>query len=316
MNGSYQIGTAFGIPIRIHWSFFVLLAVFLSMGQPWTLLILFGSVLLHELGHSVAAQRFGIRVADITLWPLGGMARLAGMPENPRVETIVALAGPAVNGAIVAICTPLLFLSAALSPFALGLFEHIIKVNVVLGVFNLLPAFPMDGGRVLRAWFARKVDWVQATERASGIGRKVAFVMIAMPFLAWLLTPELTQAVCMFPVIGFFILFAGLQELVATRVRHGMPPIGGMAGGDAFAAAFGSGGARGAREAESEVRFEDQESAEGPDYGRARRPQSWEHAPDRPPQQGFDDEGISALERFRGRLRRGLRDERGDEGWE
>ena len=105
MNGSLKIGTAFGIPIRIHWTFAILPTVMVALGTPFAaavllLIVLFGCVFLHELGHSLVARGFGIRVLDISFWPLGGMARMSEIPESPKIEGLVAIAGPAVNFAL------------------------------------------------------------------------------------------------------------------------------------------------------------------------------------------------------------------------
>lgn len=215
MFRSFPIGRLFGITVRVHGLFVVmLLAVMLFWPKlALALPILFGCVLLHELGHSLVAQRFGLKVLDITLWPLGGMARMSTIPEVPRTEALIAVAGPAVNFALVLLALPLLL---APEPF-LPLVQFFLAVNLLMGAFNLLPAFPMDGGRLLRAWLGRTRDWVGATERAVRVGRGFAFLML----LAW----PLLHFNLVLPLIAVFIWFTGSQELMGVRLRHGLVPI-------------------------------------------------------------------------------------------
>jgi Zn-dependent protease len=154
-------------------------------------LVLFSIVLLHELGHSLAAKRYGIPVQDIVLLPIGGVARLRRMPERPAEELVVALAGPAVNLALVLLLAPTVLLSngAALldgrlsaldsmaSPSPAGFAMFLLMVNTSLLLFNLIPAFPLDGGRVLRALLAFKLPYTRATSLATTIGRGLAIVL-------------------------------------------------------------------------------------------------------------------------------------------
>ncbi len=171
-------------PIRLHGSFLLLAGIFvlhaLLTGGPMeaagTLLLgtaVFGSVLLHEMGHAEMARFFGIRTHSITLYPFGGIAALAGEPANPREEALVALAGPAVNFVLAGLGLPLAALGVP------GL-EFLVGMNLALGLFNLLPAFPMDGGRILRAWWSTRHDRSTATLRALHVARFFAWGFIGL----------------------------------------------------------------------------------------------------------------------------------------
>src|SRR4051794_34132544 len=173
-TGAYRIATAAGIPIRVHWSFLALL-IFLAvvnigpagaspagnlpMGNVLFVVLLFACVVLHELGHALVAARYGFRTRDIVLYPIGGIASLETQPR-PRQELWIALAGPMVNVVIAVLLY--LGLRAAGQPVTrfnpngapMNILTELMWANVVLVVFNLLPAFPMDGGRVLRAVIA------------------------------------------------------------------------------------------------------------------------------------------------------------------
>ena len=190
MSWSVQIARVFDIPIRLHITFLLLLGFFGFVGQRsgdlnffWVAIGLFACVLLHELGHSVVAQRFGVRVLDITLLPIGGLARMSTLPKEPRQELLIAIAGPLVNFVL----APLfLGLHAALHPgepipwpMTAGgtLLGQLGMLNLVIGAFNLLPAFPMDGGRILRAILAQRMPYVRATAWAAGLGQLIAFGM-------------------------------------------------------------------------------------------------------------------------------------------
>jgi Zn-dependent protease/CBS domain-containing protein len=195
MKWSLKLGRFAGVDVFVHWTFAILLLwiffAYLGTGQgvPAALngvvfiLALFGCVVLHEYGHSLAARRYGIRTRDITLLPIGGVARLERMPEDPRHELWVALAGPAVNIAIAAvILVVLLARGAATEGFEALLLRgdfatRLAAVNVFLAVFNLLPAFPMDGGRVLRALLATRMGRRRATQVAANVGQGMAIVL-------------------------------------------------------------------------------------------------------------------------------------------
>jgi len=188
---SFQVARIAGIDVRIHATFFLLLAWFgfiyyadggyAAMFAGLTFIILlFVCVVLHEFGHALAARAYGIRTPDITLLPIGGIARLERMPDKPWQELVVALAGPAVN-VVIALALFLVlgrfFDTDDLGAMAEGrghLLTKLLAINVILVVFNLLPAFPMDGGRVLRALLAMRLKHARATRIAAGVGQVVA----------------------------------------------------------------------------------------------------------------------------------------------
>ena len=186
MRWSWRIGWLAGIELYVHWTFVLLVVWFLFLpllgasGPDQTaevvinflfVLAIFGCVVLHELGHALTARHYGIQTRDITLLPIGGVARLDRIPEDPTQELWVALAGPAVNLVIAAMLFAALALAGGIGHVldidfrhmhAVGFFGHLMIANLVLLVFNLLPAFPMDGGRVLRALLARRMDYLCA----------------------------------------------------------------------------------------------------------------------------------------------------------
>jgi len=179
------IATVSGIPIRLHWSFLALWAGLglyaLSAGGFASLVMAFVlgvglllSVCLHELGHAMAAKRFGIETAHITMYPFGGVAAIKGMPEDPDQELVIALAGPAVNFVLVAA------FGLAWGAFGGRFLVAMIGVNLMMGLFNLIPALPMDGGRVLRALLARRMGWVPASMLAIRIGRGFAWAFLVL----------------------------------------------------------------------------------------------------------------------------------------
>jgi Zn-dependent protease len=182
MFASWKLGRVAGIDVYLHPTFLLVLLPTFSFGGPLTILCVFGCVLLHEFGHALMARRFGIETEDITLYPIGGVARLRRLPRAPGAELLIALAGPAVNFAIVGVLTVLSLLgvdalvAGTTVGFMLGelLFIKLLFINLVLGLFNLIPAFPMDGGRVLRALLSGWLGRAQATSIAATIGRTLA----------------------------------------------------------------------------------------------------------------------------------------------
>ncbi|MBN2505416.1 MAG: site-2 protease family protein [Verrucomicrobia bacterium] len=207
MKWSLKIGRLFGIDVFIHFTFLLLLAFLgyvywlntrrleAALAGVGFFLALFGCVLLHELGHALMARKYGVRTRDITLLPIGGVARLEKMPEQPMQEFWVALAGPAVNVAIALVLFAWLSLRNALVPLGElsvtggSLLERLMVVNVFLVGFNLLPAFPMDGGRVLRALLATALGRRRATVIAANIGQIMAILFGIVGFLynPWLI---------------------------------------------------------------------------------------------------------------------------------
>lgn len=224
---SFRVGSLFGIGIHIHATFVLLLAwvamshVLKGRGVPEAaggvalLLAVFTIVVLHELGHALMARRFGIRTRDITLLPIGGIARLERMPDKPAQELLVALAGPAVNAALALLLFGIL--KALHGPLAAQdlhvvggpLLTKLMWINISLGVFNLLPAFPMDGGRVLRAALAFRMDRVRATEAAARLGRGLALLL---GFVGLLVNPMLV-------LIALFVWMGAGQEASATKMK-------------------------------------------------------------------------------------------------
>lgn len=194
MRWSWKLGQVSGIRIQVHWTFLIIVLwvvlVHTSRGAgavevlAGVLLVLavFGCVVLHELGHALTAKRYGIRTRDITLLPIGGLARLERMPDDPKQELAVAAAGPAVNVVIAGVLWVGLAVVGTSPAFAEamqvggGLVGQLLWVNVMLVLFNLLPAFPMDGGRMLRALLAYRMPHVRATRVAAAVGQGMAIL--------------------------------------------------------------------------------------------------------------------------------------------
>jgi len=209
MKWSWRIGTIAGIPLYIH-ATFVLVLVWVLMRHLLQgaglrvaiegvvfILAIFGCVVLHEFGHALTAKRYGVRTRDITLLPIGGVARLERMPDDPKQELLVALAGPAVNVVIAGVLYVILAATGTFDPIeALGvtggsMLHKLMLVNIALVVFNLIPAFPMDGGRVLRALLAMRLDYARATQVAAVLGQGIAFLfgllgLFTNPFLMFI----------------------------------------------------------------------------------------------------------------------------------
>ncbi|MCH7725205.1 MAG: site-2 protease family protein [Planctomycetes bacterium] len=238
MRGSWRFGRLFGIDLFIHWSFLILLGIVMlsAFGDGATVaqtaesilfvLAIFGCIVLHELGHALAARRFGIGTHDITLLPIGGVARLDRMPRRPMQELLVAIAGPAVNVAIAAgiFGGLLLFMPlenlVTVSAFESSFLIRLMWTNVFLVVFNLLPAFPMDGGRVLRSLLAMRIRYDRATKIAATIGQGMAIVFAVVGLLSGVWTLAL---------VAVFVFLAARGEVAMARWRTRMD---GMCVGD------------------------------------------------------------------------------------
>jgi Zn-dependent protease len=224
---AWKLGRVFGIGIYVHWTLLLLLGFVVYLdGSPQNggpvhaatlLTLVFGCVLLHELGHALAARHFGIGTRDITLYPIGGIARLERMPEKPWEEFWIALAGPAVNVLIVMLAVFAVFAYAlaqnsaiedVLNPKPGNYPIELIVVNCILVFFNLLPAFPMDGGRVLRALLVRPYGRVQATRIAAAVGA-VFTLLFCLAAYVW------SQP--MLFIVAIFVFFAGQLELAAVQ---------------------------------------------------------------------------------------------------
>jgi Zn-dependent protease/predicted transcriptional regulator len=182
------------------------------------ILALFGCVVLHEYGHALTARKFGIKTRDITLLPIGGLARLERMPDDPKQELWVALAGPAVNVVIAAVIFVWLLLTNSLSPLTQvsltgGPFlERLMVVNLFLVGFNMLPAFPMDGGRVLRALLAMRMEYTRATQLSASLGQGMAIIF---GFVGLLYNPFLL-------FIAFFVWIGAAQEASMVQMKSSL----------------------------------------------------------------------------------------------
>lgn len=223
MKGTFKLGKVAGISLFIHWTFSLLIAFIIFINYRtgynavqilWSVvfvLCIFVTVVMHEFGHALAAKNYGIQTRDITLLPIGGLARLDKLPEKPLEELVVAFAGPLVN-ILLALITGFFItfpenaeaLAAQLSTGvnASNFFLNFFIVNIVLAVFNLIPAFPMDGGRVLRALLAFKFRRHVATRIAARIGQFIAMGFILLGFYS-----------------NPFLIFIGLFVIVSAQME-------------------------------------------------------------------------------------------------
>lgn len=242
----FRVGSLLGVSITVSWTFIALLGLLalniaarsgsfllgLLAGLLWLSLV-FASVLVHELGHSVVARRLGVAVPEIELHFFGGAAKLASLPRSPRDEALIALAGPAVSLAIAAVAA----VGGWLTADGLGLLSLLTTVNLMLGLFNLLPALPMDGGRVLRAVLTPRFGMLRATRIAVGIARALAvglglwalfnghFFLVAMAVFLWVLGSRelrLAQMLAAQPRVGDYEVLSPDGQVVARyRANEG-----------------------------------------------------------------------------------------------
>ena len=243
MDSSLKIARIWGIDIQVHWSFVLILfygAFLFSRNASNVLagaiygviviLLLFVCVVLHEFGHAITAKYFGINVPHITLLPIGGVAQLERMPRKPMHEFLIAIAGPAVNFVLAALLLPVALLVVSMSMRAgtiwtiipalmraaqsmslAGLLLTLAGTNLLLGIFNLLPAFPMDGGRILRALLALRLQYIPATRIAVLVGRGMAIL-----FAIW----GIFGGDILLLLIAFFVYVGGRGELEAVQSRY------------------------------------------------------------------------------------------------
>ncbi|WP_292380711.1 CBS domain-containing protein [Methanosarcina sp. UBA289] len=236
MKSSLKIGSVMGVPIRLHITFLLILPIFAYVfainPQPFgfrgveppitkyslsvlTAILLFASILLHELAHSYMAMRYGVKIESITLFLFGGVSAMEEMPRKPGQEAKMASAGPLTSLVIGFVCMfiygNLISPNPVLSQNPVYLTIWILGVmNLVLGIFNLLPAFPMDGGRVLRSFYARRMSYVKATQSAAAVGKFFAILMAIFGILVGNLW---------FPLIALFIYVGASEEERSTRAE-------------------------------------------------------------------------------------------------
>ncbi|TXB67901.1 site-2 protease family protein [Phaeodactylibacter luteus] len=264
MKGALQIARVFGIPVQVHWTFLLIFVWVLIKGlsEAWDweaigwmmafVLAIFFCVVLHEFGHALTARRYGVQTRDIILSPIGGVARLDRLPDDPRHEFMVALAGPMVNLFIsMLLAVQPVFISAngrsqlynfflsifypASNAFNIGLsgWDYfvfgLIFLNIILALFNMMPAFPMDGGRVLRALLSIRMGRLRATRLATYVGQAFAVAIVAL---------GLWQLSIITAVVGIFVFVMAANEYkmvrfdrllsthkVADVVRRGFTPV-------------------------------------------------------------------------------------------
>ena len=243
MGSSLKIARIWGVDVQVHWSFVLILvygaflfsrnASNVLVGALYgvvVILLLFICVALHEFGHAITAKHFGIKVPHITLLPIGGVAQLERMPRKPLQEFLIAIAGPAVNFALAAVLLPValavVFTTMRVGPMWLmiptlmrtaqsvsltGLLLFLAGTNILLGMFNLLPAFPMDGGRILRALLALRLRYIPATRVAVLVGRGMAILFA----IAGIFGRDIFLL-----LIAFFVYVGGRGELEAVQSRY------------------------------------------------------------------------------------------------
>jgi Zn-dependent protease len=232
MSWSYKFARVAGIDLKIHITFVLFLIwiafSYFSVGGAAAarqgvlfILLLFGCVLLHELGHALTAKKFGIGTSDIILLPIGGVARLDHIPNDPKQEFLIAIAGPLVNVVIAIVLMFYLGHRSAMPGIQdlitprVAMLSKLATVNVGLVLFNLIPAFPMDGGRILRSLLAMRLDYLRATEIAATIGQGLAIFFGIIGFFG--------NTFLIF--IAFFVFMGAQQEAAMARARRIPPPL-------------------------------------------------------------------------------------------
>lgn len=230
MKWSFKLTEFAGIGVYVHWTFLILI-VWILIAHIWRgnsliealagvgfVLALFLCVVLHEFGHALTARRFGVETRDITLLPIGGVARLERIPEKPVQEFLVAVAGPAVNVVIAGLIFALLLVLGMVGQLtqlqmsASSFLINLMWVNVALVIFNMIPAFPMDGGRVLRALLATRMTRVKATHIAASVGQAIAIIFA----IAGLFIPGMFMLL----FIALFVYLGAQGEAQAVEARE------------------------------------------------------------------------------------------------
>ncbi|WP_406655977.1 CBS domain-containing protein [Methanolobus sp. ZRKC2] len=234
MKSSFKIGSLLGIPVKLHITFLLILPVFalvFSINEPplgfagttplilnyalslLTTILLFVCILLHELGHSYIAKSYGVEIKDITLLLFGGVSSMEEIPREPSQELRMAFAGPFVSFVIGVVLLGMNFIVSSLIPEYADtsiylMFSILGFINIVLGLFNLLPAFPMDGGRLLRAWYAKRMSYIKATHYAASFGKIFAVMMglFGLFFNPWLI------------LIALFVYIGASEEDKSTTI--------------------------------------------------------------------------------------------------
>jgi len=221
MRGSIRLFSVFGIAINIHITFLLLLVLILPGGVKSLALLVgvFFFVTMHELCHSLVARRFGIEVREITLFPIGGVASMSRIPERPMQELCISLAGPLSNIAVVALLfypmrqlfgDQVLFHTLSTRTWPLTI-VYIYWINLALAAFNMIPAFPMDGGRILRATLATQIGWLRATRIAVNLGHIFAIIFAYF---------GLVRGNFMLVIIAVFIYMAASSEEAQAQLKE------------------------------------------------------------------------------------------------
>lgn len=232
MRWAIRVGSLYGITVQVHFTFlFLLLFLFVAatvahgyasgLRSALLILLIFVSVFLHELAHSFVSERFGLRVRSVVLLPIGGLALLEDLPHQPRQEIGLAVAGPAANLLLASLLGALLYHFGLLGSFRQpvlsgeALLPSFFWANVYLALFNLIPAYPLDGGRILRGWLAARMDYLEATRKAVAVGQVFAFVFIFVGLFSdwWLI------------LVGVFVYAGAVSEERLTLLQAALEHI-------------------------------------------------------------------------------------------